>query len=186
MSDPSKKSLFALSETSDEATHQNQRAQNSDTLDRYIYDTDNLLDFLVNGKTTPEAERIAKALNVGKHRKTHELEYWYLFAHPLVLPSQSVNGKQRHDWKGPMVILSQPGTLADSHVFKDVNATIFRVAVDYFKNYGPQLGHDTSGTTLISGTNVMQHLSGGEFRISFKVLKLEAEEMSSSMDEVHR
>lgn len=55
--------LFALSDSFDAARDsQIQRTQDSGILDRYIYDSDNVGDFLVHGKTTLEAERIMKAV----------------------------------------------------------------------------------------------------------------------------
>lgn len=41
-----------------------QRTQDSGTLDRYIYDLDNVGDLLVHGETTQESERITNAARV--------------------------------------------------------------------------------------------------------------------------
>ena len=78
MSDRNQQPLFALSKNADGARKYaipiacarmpittlltfDHRHQNSGTLDRYIYDTDNVGDLLVNGETTPKVKRIAKA-----------------------------------------------------------------------------------------------------------------------------
>ncbi|CZR65597.1 uncharacterized protein PAC_15497 [Phialocephala subalpina] len=61
MSDQNQQPPFALSESADGARKHDQRARNSGTLDRYIYDTDNVGD-LVNGETTEKVKRIAKAV----------------------------------------------------------------------------------------------------------------------------
>jgi hypothetical protein len=41
-----------------------------------------------------------------------------------------------HDWRGPIVVIRQPGTAIDPRFYKDISAADFRVAVDYFLSYG--------------------------------------------------
>ncbi|KAJ6191974.1 hypothetical protein J3E72DRAFT_380368 [Bipolaris maydis] len=44
-------------------------------------------------------------------------------------------GRKRHDWRGPIVVMRQPGTAIDPLVYEDINARDLRVAVDYFVSY---------------------------------------------------
>ena len=67
-----------------------------------------------------------------------------------------MKGKNRHDWKGPMIIASQPGTSIDPMFYKDVTPTSLRVAADFFKWFGSGVGN--SAPTLISGEVAMQRL----------------------------
>lgn len=41
-----------------------------------------------------------------------------------------------HDWRGPIVVVRQPGTAVDPLVHEDVRAGDLRVAIDYFVWYG--------------------------------------------------
>jgi hypothetical protein len=45
-------------------------------------------------------------------------------------------GKTTHDWRGPIVVLRQPGTEIDPRFYEDVTAADLRIAVDYFLSYG--------------------------------------------------
>ncbi|KAG4410982.1 hypothetical protein IFR04_015879 [Cadophora malorum] len=67
-----------------------------------------------------------------------------------------MKGKNPHDWKGPIIIASQPGTSIDLMFYKDVTPTSLRVAADFFKCFGS--GIDKSGPTMISGEAAMQRL----------------------------
>jgi hypothetical protein len=45
-------------------------------------------------------------------------------------------GKMTHDWRGPIVVLRQPGTAMDPRFYEDVTAADLRIVVDYFVSYG--------------------------------------------------
>jgi hypothetical protein len=44
-------------------------------------------------------------------------------------------GKMTHDWRGPIVVLRQPGTEIDPRFYEDVTAADLRIVVDYFLSY---------------------------------------------------
>jgi len=52
---------------------------------------------------------------------------------------QTTRGKMTHDWRGPIVVMRQPGTATDPLVYEDMTAADLRVAVDYFVAYGRKL-----------------------------------------------
>lgn len=45
-------------------------------------------------------------------------------------------GRAAHDWRGPIVVMRQPGTAVDPLVHEDVRAADVRNAIDYFEWYG--------------------------------------------------
>lgn len=51
----------------------------------------------------------------------------------------TTKGEMGHDWRGPLVVMRQPGTRVDPLVYEDVRAGDLRVAVDYFLAYGKVL-----------------------------------------------
>ncbi|KAH0556756.1 hypothetical protein GP486_005453 [Trichoglossum hirsutum] len=55
-------------------------------------------------------------------------------------------GKMLHDWRGPIVILSEPGTAIDPRIYQDITLSDLRIAVDYFLTYG-----DYSIENLVAG-----------------------------------
>ncbi|PVH77783.1 hypothetical protein DL98DRAFT_534543 [Cadophora sp. DSE1049] len=67
-----------------------------------------------------------------------------------------LKGKNRHDWKGPIIIVSQPGTKIDPVFYQDVTPPSLRLAVDFLRCYGS--GLDSPGPVFISGAAVMQRL----------------------------
>ncbi|KAH7386479.1 hypothetical protein BKA64DRAFT_646034 [Cadophora sp. MPI-SDFR-AT-0126] len=52
-----------------------------------------------------------------------------------------MKGKHRHDWKGPIVVLSQPGTLTEPSSYRDIVPSDLRVAADFFRVYGKGLDY---------------------------------------------
>ncbi|KAI9050605.1 hypothetical protein LZ554_005764 [Drepanopeziza brunnea f. sp. 'monogermtubi'] len=56
------------------------------------------------------------------------------------LPNQCVSemlkGKQGYNWKGPIVVYSQPGTSIDPPTFLDVTAADLRIVVDFLRRCG--------------------------------------------------
>jgi hypothetical protein len=55
---------------------------------------------------------------------------------PNVCIRQTTRGKMAHDWRGPIVVMRQPGTAMDPRLYEDIRGGDFRVAVDYFLSYG--------------------------------------------------
>ncbi|KAK0103241.1 hypothetical protein ONS95_005275 [Cadophora gregata] len=55
---------------------------------------------------------------------------------PNVCVRQTTKGEMTHDWRGPIVVLRQPGLGIDPLFYDDVRADDLRVAVDYFLYYG--------------------------------------------------
>ncbi len=45
-------------------------------------------------------------------------------------------GKMTHDWRGPIVVMRQPGTEIDPRFYEDVTAAELGIVVDYFLSYG--------------------------------------------------
>ena len=45
-------------------------------------------------------------------------------------------GKMTHDWRGPILVMRQPGTEIDPDFYEDVTAAELRIVVDYFLSYG--------------------------------------------------
>lgn len=58
---------------------------------------------------------------------------------PNVCVRETTRGKMAHDWRGPIVVMRQPGTAVDPLVYEDMTAADLRVAVDYFVAYGRNL-----------------------------------------------
>jgi hypothetical protein len=58
-----------------------------------------------------------------------------------------MKGKHKFNWKGPLIIFSQPGTKTDPLVYQDVVPADFRVVTDFFLCYGDGVGKD-EGLTL--------------------------------------
>jgi len=54
---------------------------------------------------------------------------------PNVCVRHITKERMRHDWRGPIVIMRQPGTAVDPLSYEDIRAGDFRVAVDYFLSY---------------------------------------------------
>jgi hypothetical protein len=48
---------------------------------------------------------------------------------------ENTRGKMTHDWRGPIVVLRQPGTEIDPRFYEDVTAADLRIVVDYFPSY---------------------------------------------------
>lgn len=48
----------------------------------------------------------------------------------------TTKGQTPHDWRGPIVVMRQPGTAIDPLFYEDITAGDLRVAVDYFFSYG--------------------------------------------------
>jgi hypothetical protein len=44
-------------------------------------------------------------------------------------------GRMSHDWRGPIILMRQPGTATDPLVYEDIKAGDLRVVVDYFVSY---------------------------------------------------
>jgi hypothetical protein len=67
------------------------------------------------------------------------------------LPNKCVvsmmKGKHKFNWKGPLVIFSQPGTKSDPLVYQDVIPADLRVVTDLFLCYGDGVGKN-EGITL--------------------------------------
>jgi hypothetical protein len=55
---------------------------------------------------------------------------------PNVCVRYTTKGQLRHDWRGPIVVMRQPGTAIDPLFYEDIKAGDLRVAVDYFLSYG--------------------------------------------------
>jgi len=55
---------------------------------------------------------------------------------PNICVRQTTRGKMTHDWRGPIVVMRQPGTAIDPIFYEDISAADLRVAVDYFLSYG--------------------------------------------------
>ncbi|ESZ89559.1 hypothetical protein SBOR_10055 [Sclerotinia borealis F-4128] len=51
----------------------------------------------------------------------------------------TTKGQTIHDWRGPILVMRQPGTAIDPLFYKDITAGDFRVAIDYFLSYGRDL-----------------------------------------------
>ena len=58
---------------------------------------------------------------------------------PNICVGRTTRGKMTHDWRGPIVVMRQPGTDVDPRVYEDMTAADLRVAVDYFLYYGRSL-----------------------------------------------
>jgi hypothetical protein len=52
--------------------------------------------------------------------------------------------QKMHDWRGPIVVMRQPGTTMNHSVYEDIQAGDLRVAVDYLLSYDRNYGwlHD--------------------------------------------
>jgi hypothetical protein len=48
----------------------------------------------------------------------------------------TTKGRMTHDWRGPIVVMRQPGTAIDPLVYEDITASDLRVTMDYFLSYG--------------------------------------------------
>ena len=55
---------------------------------------------------------------------------------PNVCVLHTTKGRMTHDWRGPIVVMRQPGTAVDPLFYEDIRARDFRVVVDYFLSYG--------------------------------------------------
>lgn len=55
---------------------------------------------------------------------------------PNVCVRHMTKGKMAHDWRGPIVVMRQPGTAFDLVFYEDIRAGDLRVAIDYFLSYG--------------------------------------------------
>ena len=55
---------------------------------------------------------------------------------PNVCVRHTTKGQTTHCWRGPIVVMRQPGTAIDPLVHEDIRAGDFRVAIDYFLSYG--------------------------------------------------
>lgn len=55
---------------------------------------------------------------------------------PNLCIRQATRGQAKHDWRGPMLALRQPGTDMDPLFYEDIRAGDLRVATDYFITYG--------------------------------------------------
>ena len=55
---------------------------------------------------------------------------------PNVCVRHTTKGQMTHDWRGPIVVMRQPGTAIDPLFYEDIRAGDFRVAIDYFLSYG--------------------------------------------------
>jgi hypothetical protein len=51
---------------------------------------------------------------------------------PNVCVRYTTKGQLRHDWRGPIVVMRQPGTAIDPLFYEDIKAGDLRVAVEYF------------------------------------------------------
>jgi hypothetical protein len=49
--------------------------------------------------------------------------------------SALIKGGGRFDWRGPLIVLGQPGTAFDPLIHRDIVPTDFRLAVDYLRSY---------------------------------------------------
>lgn len=49
--------------------------------------------------------------------------------------SSLVKGSGRFDWRGPLIVLGQPGTALDPLIHRDIVPMDLRLAVDYFRSY---------------------------------------------------
>lgn len=58
---------------------------------------------------------------------------------PNICVERTTRGKMTHDWRGPIVVMRQPGTNIDPRFYEDMRAADLRVAVDYFLSYGRSL-----------------------------------------------
>jgi hypothetical protein len=54
---------------------------------------------------------------------------------PNVCVRHTTKGQMTHDWRGPIVVMRQPGTAIDPLFYEDIRAGDFRVAIDYFLSY---------------------------------------------------
>lgn len=54
---------------------------------------------------------------------------------PNVCVQHTTRGKMTHDWRGPIVVMHQPGTSSDPLVYEDILAGDLRIAIDYFVSY---------------------------------------------------
>ena len=57
-------------------------------------------------------------------------------------------GAMVHDWRGPIVVLHQPGTYLDLPCYEDVTIADFRHAVDYFSSHGSRPVPDLQDLTI--------------------------------------
>ncbi|PQE19782.1 Zinc finger MYND-type protein [Rutstroemia sp. NJR-2017a BVV2] len=55
---------------------------------------------------------------------------------PNICVLHNTKGQTTHVWRGPMVVMRQPGTAIDPLFYEDIKASDFRVAIDYFLSYG--------------------------------------------------
>ena len=55
---------------------------------------------------------------------------------PNVCVRHTTKGRMTHDWRGPIVVMRQPGTAVDPLFYEDIRASDLRVAIDYFLSYG--------------------------------------------------
>lgn len=55
---------------------------------------------------------------------------------PNVCVQHTTKGQMTHDWRGPIVVMRQPGTAVDPLSYEDISAGDLRVVVDYFLSYG--------------------------------------------------
>jgi hypothetical protein len=67
-----------------------------------------------------------------------------------VCVGELTKGAMHHDWRGPIVILSKPGTAMDPRIHQNITLLDLRIAVDYFLTYG-----DYSIENLVAGTRSM-------------------------------
>lgn len=51
---------------------------------------------------------------------------------PNVCVRHTTKGRMTNDWRGPIVVLRQPGTAIDPLFYEDISASDFRVVNDYF------------------------------------------------------
>jgi hypothetical protein len=54
---------------------------------------------------------------------------------PNVSVQHTTKGRMTHDWRGPIVVMRQPGITIDPLVYEDIRAGDFRVVIDYFLSY---------------------------------------------------
>ncbi|KAH6667820.1 hypothetical protein B0J14DRAFT_172959 [Halenospora varia] len=55
---------------------------------------------------------------------------------PNVCVLHTTKGQTTHVWRGPIVVMRQPGTTIDPLFYEDIRASDFRVAIGYFLSYG--------------------------------------------------
>jgi hypothetical protein len=54
---------------------------------------------------------------------------------PNVCIRYTTKERMTHDWRGPIVVMRQPGTAVDPLCYEDISAGDFRVVIDYFLSY---------------------------------------------------